>query len=358
MRVLHVTECFEGGVSRAIHSIVENSSDHEHLLLHKGLDLPSSAFTVARRVDFSAIRWDQWRRAIAEMVAQHRPDVIHAHSSWSGLHARLTRQAVPVIYQPHCFAFDMRTPLAPAYWLAERVVARNTATFLTLSEHESAQARRLGKSAAVVTLPNVSTLPVLNEDPVQQPDSVPQAELQPDAPPHAHPAAVSGSTPTIAMVGRLCPQKDPHLFAEIRRRAPQDWRFLWIGDGDSSMRSELVSAGVDVTGWLGPDELAQTLRACDAYAHTAAWEGFPLSVLDADACGVPIVARRIPAFAATEVPVFDSPSEAVELLRSALSAQRPRPGSQFPTMTRREQRRVLDDVYARAAEQGAARVDP
>jgi glycosyltransferase involved in cell wall biosynthesis len=121
----------------------------------------------------------------------------------------------------------------------------------------------------------------------------------------------------VFMIGRISKQKDPHYFirvAELVRASEPTTSFVWVGDGDVDTRDELVAAGVDVTGWLGADELSVLLGEGGVYLHSAAYEGFPLSVLDAAAFHVPIVARAIPAFDGAPVIQASSEEEAARLV--------------------------------------------
>ncbi|WP_336660486.1 glycosyltransferase family 4 protein [Leucobacter sp. USHLN153] len=278
MRILHVTECFEGGVSRAITSRVEASPAHEHHLLYAGPDEPHerlwASTTPMRKHPLRAFR--DLRRA----AAAARPHVIHAHSSWAGVLTRLwPRPPAPIVYEPHCFKFD-DPALSPAGHFmvrsAEAILARRTAVFGVLSSHEGHLARSLRSSARTVFIPNLPTVTRSNAQP----------------PPEAG-AALS----KIVMVGRLSPEKEPAFFMDVvnalrQRGVPLE--AVWAGDGDAALRDVLVSGGVRVTGWLSPAELAELLRGA-VYVHSSRYEGMPLSLLDAAACDCPIVARRIPA---------------------------------------------------------------
>jgi glycosyltransferase involved in cell wall biosynthesis len=111
-------------------------------------------------------------------------------------------------------------------------------------------------------------------------------------PPSRAPAADPAE---VVMVGRISPQKDPGLFAAVAastRGAP--WRYVWIGDGDSDARDELIRAGVEVTGWTPPDRAAERVAGARLYLHCAAWEGGPLSTIEAATLGTPVLARDIP----------------------------------------------------------------
>ena len=54
-----------------------------------------------------------------------------------------------------------------------------------------------------------------------------------------------------------------------------------------------MAAGVEVTGWLEQDVAVKEIADCDVYLHTAAWEGYPMTILEAFELGMPVVARTI-----------------------------------------------------------------
>lgn len=99
-------------------------------------------------------------------------------------------------------------------------------------------------------------------------------------------------------VGRIAPQKGPDHFAEVARRFAaqgRSERFTWIGRGNASdMAEDLVDAGVQVTGWLPKEDGLAALAGGSVLLHTARWEGFPVSLLEAVAVGVPILVLERP----------------------------------------------------------------
>lgn len=106
--------------------------------------------------------------------------------------------------------------------------------------------------------------------------------------------------PHIGTVGRLVPVKDFDLFLEvaaaIRRRVPSA-RFTILGDG--AMKDALCRRASE----LGLGEAFAILPprpdpmpfywSLDLYLNTSRHEGLPLSILEAMACGVPVVAPRV-----------------------------------------------------------------
>ena len=107
----------------------------------------------------------------------------------------------------------------------------------------------------------------------------------------------SASEIHIGTVGRLVPVKDHALFldtaAAIRCRGGRAW-FSILGDGP--LREALMRQAAEI----GLDRFLEFLpprpdpwmyhRSLDIYLNTSIHEGMPLSILEAMACGKPVVA--------------------------------------------------------------------
>jgi glycosyltransferase involved in cell wall biosynthesis len=224
-------------------------------------------------------------RRVREVVQQLHPDVVHAHSSHGGGYARLAvrRTRVPLVYTPHCYAFERRDvngPVRGAFWLAEAVLAVNTSAFAACAEREWQLSDWPTRHADRHLVPNI-------------------------APEGGTPRSVRRPGPRlIAGGGRLSPQKDPAFFLaavqRLRRLHPQ-LRAVWLGDGRDDERAALAAGGVEVTGWLPRGEAMDLLATADLYLHSARWEGFPLMVAEAAAVRVPTLVRRLPSFGSVPV---------------------------------------------------------
>jgi glycosyltransferase involved in cell wall biosynthesis len=114
--------------------------------------------------------------------------------------------------------------------------------------------------------------------------------------PVAHPWLADQTLPVVVAVSRLRAQKDlPTLlraFAEARRECPS--RLLILGKGSDADALEHLARELgiaDAVAFLGYVENphAYTARA-DIFVSTSRWEGMPNSVVEAIACGVPVVA--------------------------------------------------------------------
>lgn len=97
---------------------------------------------------------------------------------------------------------------------------------------------------------------------------------------------------TVITVGQIRPQKCPEKFAAIAaavRAHNPTIQFLWVGDGDPALRQVLESAGVHISGWAPKEQVWKFLSEASLFLSTAAWEGMPVSILEAMAVGVPVI---------------------------------------------------------------------
>jgi glycosyltransferase involved in cell wall biosynthesis len=130
--------------------------------------------------------------------------------------------------------------------------------------------------------------------------------VQRAAQPVDHPWFAPGAPPVILACGRLTPQKDyPTLlraFASLRARA----RLVILGEGEDREKLQRlanklgIASDVDFAGFV-PNPYAFMAR-CAVYALSSLYEGSPVVLVEALACGCRIVAT-------------DCPSGPVEILR-------------------------------------------
>lgn len=308
--LLHVTECAIGGVSRAIELAVRAAPEITHVVIGPPGAIRTDVID-AELIPLPKGAVDRLR-TVERVTNERCVAAIHAHSSWAGVYARVAKPTVPVLYQPHCFAFsDVTTPRVKRalYWLAERMMVRRTSAIVALTPHEERQSRRLG-AKKVYRVQNAATVEPMEREP-------------------RHRVPLASSVKTVAMVGRIAPQKDPLFFSRIARAFRHDpsVEFVWLGDegtpGDYLRgRKALEQEGVRITGWLDDTQLKAHFAETDIYLHSAAYEGFPLSLLDACTLGVPSLVRDIPALDGSGLPKFSTPEQAARLIRKILTCPR------------------------------------
>jgi len=298
LRILHVAECYEAGVGHAVDTIARVLETAEHLLLFSGEKRPSTKFSDTLQFGPGFLRRI---RDVRAAVQTYNPDIVHLHSSWAGVYGRVAGLHTPIVYQPHCYKFD--DPQLPRHKTilfqnAERLLGRLAKIVLALSPHEMTLANKVSPNAQCLMLPNAPSLPARGTSltwPLEK---------------------------KVVMVGRISPQKDPSFYIEVSRMVREhipDARFTWIGEGDEGLTKHLRDHNVEVTGWLDETTLSNELDSASCYVHTAMYEGFPLSVLDAAARSLPIVTRKIPAFAGTGLIQGDSPGAVAQYVTDILS---------------------------------------
>lgn len=103
----------------------------------------------------------------------------------------------------------------------------------------------------------------------------------------------------VLFAGRLHPQKDPILLVNsIAVLNDPDVHLLIAGEGDlgDEVRAEICRLGlseqVTMLGPVAQAELAQLQRICNVFILTSLYEGLPFVVLEALACGTPVVTTR------------------------------------------------------------------
>ena len=140
----------------------------------------------------------------------------------------------------------------------------------------------------------------------------------------------SPDTLVLAYGGRLSSEKRVLTLAEAVRRVDPDLRpLLWLS-GDGPLRAELAvlaerEPAIRLLSYIGdPDEFAQMLASADLYVTAGPHETFGLSVLEAQACGLPVVGvaagamlERVPEGLGYLGPVDDSRAMAENIARAA-----------------------------------------
>ncbi|MGW2856084.1 glycosyltransferase family 4 protein, partial [Streptomyces sp. NPDC001215] len=95
----------------------------------------------------------------------------------------------------------------------------------------------------------------------------------------------------VLFVGRLVPKKGYDL---LLAAADPAYDLVFAGDGSVSTSDR---PGVHHLGALPPEQLAELYRAADVFALPSAAEGFPLTVQEAMASGLPVVTTDDPGYA-------------------------------------------------------------
>lgn len=154
----------------------------------------------------------------------------------------------------------------------------------------------------------------------------------------------------VVMVGRMCYPKDQKAIVRAAALMSEDFHFWFAGDGPelSACQSLAEKTGVgDRCHFMGSrSDIASILQAADVYVHSSQWEGLPLSILEAMAAGLPVIAtdakgiRDIVRGAGVLVPPSDPEALAHALLnldrdRTSTACEERVKDYDLPTMTQK-----------------------
>jgi glycosyltransferase involved in cell wall biosynthesis len=289
VRVLHVAEAFGGGLLDVVVCLAAGAVDRGHsAAIAYGVrpETPDDVrAAVPAGVDVRQIEgWGRRRpqtersavRQLRQMAADFRPDVIHLHSSFAGVTGlrAFGDLDVPMIFTPHAFASCVSSHSAAArraYSFLERRICKRVDSVGAVSHSEAEVARRYGARNVVCIFNGTSASSERERAPL--------------------------SRPVVVASGRTVSQRRPHEAASILSGVSSVSDVAWIGGGDERTRSgqaSLIAAGIPVTGWLPRQEALDHLAHANIYLHWTAWDGLPVTVLEAIAMGTVVVASDIP----------------------------------------------------------------
>ena len=288
----------------------------------------------------------QLGRAIARAAAQHGARVVHCHHYSPFVYASIARLWAPrlkIVFTEHGRLSDAGP--SPKRRTANRVLAHAPRAVVTVSSE-------LKQHLVAEGFPTEKVNVIYNGiDVGAPPDAAARARVRRDL-------GLDEQTFVIGTVARLDPVKDLQTLVRAlgAPAANRPMTLLVIGDGPerAGIEAAACNAGVgSFVRFLGHrDDARDLLAGCDVYANSSISEGISLTILEAMAAALPVVATRVggtPEIVDTScgrlVPARDPSSLATTLaelagnaaLRSALGRA---------ARTRVEQRFTLDRMIA------------
>jgi glycosyltransferase involved in cell wall biosynthesis len=229
------------------------------------------------------------------LMRRERPDVVHTHTAKAGFVGRLAAwlAGVPVIvhtFHGHVFAGYFGPAKTRLFLTLERLCARLSTTIVTLSDslkRELIEVYHITQPDHVAVIELGFELGGLAQLPRHQGAFRAQHELPADA-------------PLVGIVGRLVPIKNHDLFLQAARRVLErlpGTYFAIVGDGErrEALAALARSLGIDrrvrFTGWI--TDVLPVYSALDALVLSSNNEGLPVSLIEALAAGVPVVATAV-----------------------------------------------------------------
>ncbi|BCX88767.1 N-acetylgalactosamine-N,N'-diacetylbacillosaminyl-diphospho-undecaprenol 4-alpha-N-acetylgalactosaminyltransferase [Methylomarinovum tepidoasis] len=228
--------------------------------------------------------------ALAEYLRRHRPDLLlsaanHAHMS-AVRGRRLSATGIPLVLRVsnHLTASHQQTgqlarlqTARALYGEADAAIAVCHDIAADLRRHVPALRERVFVATNPTLTPEIETL-------AHQPVD--------------HPWADDESRPLIVAAGRLSPQKDFPTLIRALARLRQPARLVVLGEGrqrpqlERLIRTLALTDRVALPGFTS-NPYAWMARA-DLFVLSSRWEGFPGVLVEAMACGCPVVSTDCP----------------------------------------------------------------
>ena len=221
--------------------------------------------------------------------------IVHQHGIWLGLSAAVHRWSSRtngrVMIAPHGALDAWAVARSSAKkWIAsalyERANLRGAACLHALTSEEAGALRAFGLRNPIAVLPNGV--------------NASWARQTPDGGAFRAAYQIPPETRVLLFLSRVHPKKGLDLlFRAIAAEGEgfRDWTLVVAGSGDPAYRQELrvladslgIARSVRFVGHLGDPERRDAFGAAEAFVLPSRSEGFPMAVLEALACGVPVL---------------------------------------------------------------------
>jgi len=325
-KVLHVTESLGGGILTILSRISElqiltslsvTILYTERIVTPNIETLKSEYFRGAQvesiRSTSGISKYLKMFIRIRKILSSNQFDAIHLHSSIAGFLGRMALYSVKtktkVFYSPHGYSFlnlDQSTFKRRIYFALEQLASRADSATVATCNSEFNSAKRVNKNQRIALVQT----------------GVPRNSIT------KTPRRLQDRKPKIAMIGRVCVQKNPREFDRVAQILMDECDFIWIGDfdPDHEFPNFRFSQNVKVTGWLNREELSLVLNSIDLLLFQSLWEGFALSIPLAQSRGIPVITNSSPGNIDAVVDgqngaVSDSTLETVKAIREILKDQ-------------------------------------
>ena len=324
-KILHVAETIKGGVATVIRTISASpegqAANYEWVYLVPldqkqelhGIDQSQIRTFVRSGRNVPSLLRFAWE--LARTLLKEKPDVVHLHSTFSGVIGRCVCVLLKpwrrpkIVYCPHAFSFLMESsPIKQkVYASIERVLQKVTDVIICVSRYELDKAARFGIERKRMRL-------IYNGIPHK--DDAPRAD---------NPAPIH-----LLFVGRLDYQKGFDVllkaFAKVQRN---DLKLTVVG---SAVNEDTVECpqmdAVEYLPWVTPAEVQALYQQADALIVPSRWEGFAMVPLEGMAMGLPVIASNctsLPELVTHEVSGYVFPTGDHQALADVLARiQKPR----------------------------------
>lgn len=232
-------------------------------------------------------------RQLKDLLKKERYDIIHCHTPMGGVVTRLAagtarKQGTKVFYTAHGFHFYTGAPARNwlLYYPVERMLAHRTDLLITMNQEDYARAKTFSaKRVAYVHGVGVNL------------DRFAACDLEQKARVRKTLGLQPGDIFAIS-VAQLIRRKNHIVLIEaaVKLNRP-DFHLFICGDGiqEAELRTKVRELGMEKQiHFLGfRQDIDALCKAADLFVFASLQEGLPVAVMEAMACGLPVICSRI-----------------------------------------------------------------
>lgn len=290
------------------------------LLVGKKDPKEKDAGYIAQQLGIIPVGIDEMRRSILpindiraffkirKIIKEFKPDIVHTHASKSGAIGRLAASTCNVklivhTFHGHVFHSYFNKFVSSLIVGMERFLAKKTNLIIAISDlqrKELVDVYKIAPSSKVVTIPlgfNLEKYTIEQDEKrilFREKYGFEQDEI------------------VIGIIGRIVPIKNHGMFlevaAKVKEQSGRKVRFAVVGDGESLpliekkctefglsysyfLNDPLAKTDVVVTSW--EKDIDQVMAGVDIVGLTSNNEGTPVSLIEAQAAGKPVVSTNV-----------------------------------------------------------------
>jgi len=237
-------------------------------------------------------------KKLKEIILTYQPDIVHTHASKAGALGRKAAFdcAVPIVvhtYHGHVFHSYFNWWKTKLYQAIEKRLAKKTTGIIAISElqkNDLALKYKICKPEKIEIINLGLDLGPFNENKTDNRNKTRTA------------FGLNDSEIAIAIVGRLAPIKNHDLFLKcasvIHEKTSKKVVYFIVGGGEEFRSIEekvnaLKAKGIDIrmTSWI--KDINTFNAGMDILCLTSKNEGTPVSLIEAQAAGIPFVATKV-----------------------------------------------------------------
>ncbi len=244
---------------------------------------------------------------VLKLVLNFKPQIVHTHGAKSGLIGRVVALLcrVPVIvhtYHGHVFHSYYSSIKSKGIVLIERLLARISTNIICLSEYQKLELTDIYK---ITSATKISVIPLgINQEYFLRDADKKRSQFR-------ERYSLKETDIAIGIIGRIVPVKNHVMFLEaameLIKSSNSNLYFFIVGDGNHTLTiqkflrknktpfsaPEIVDASARIifTSWL--TDISMVHHGLDIVTLTSNNEGTPLSLIEAQFCGKPVVATNV-----------------------------------------------------------------